>query len=411
MLTSVFSLGDVCKFQNGFAFKSKLFEESGVPILRISNIQSGSIDLKRIAYTNPDSYKENLDKYRVVEGDLLIAMSGATTGKIGINKTNLEFLLNQRVGKFIPSDKINKQYLYYFLSTKVSELLEISAGAAQPNLSTEQIKGLQIPLPPISEQKRIVALLDTVFADLEQTRAKTEQNLKNARELFDSYLQQVFSQKGEGCKQVPLSSITKSISDGDHSAPPKSDKGIPFITISNIDKKTHEIDFSDTFKVPEEYYLSLKPHRQPKAGDVLYTVTGSYGIPVLVKENKDFCFQRHIGLVRPDNGVNSHWLYYLLMSPQVFNQADSGATGTAQKTVSLKLLRGILVPNIPLNTQKEMVEGLDYIYQKSKKLEKIYTDKLAALDELKKSILQKAFSGELTATEKTKELPHDPLST
>jgi type I restriction enzyme S subunit len=85
-----------------------------------------------------------------------------------------------------------------------------------------------------------------------------------------------------------------------------------------------------------------------------------------------------------------------MMSPQVFKQADSGATGTAQKTVSLKVLRGILVPNIPLNSQKEMVDGLNFIYKQSKCLENIYSKKLLALDELKKSILQKAFTGELT---------------
>jgi type I restriction enzyme S subunit len=293
-------------------------------------------------------------------------------------------------------DKVLDSWLIYFLNGE--DLSDFITGMTVPKLNQGKLKEIAVPLPPIPEQKRIVALLDTVFADLEQTRAKTEQNLKNARELFDSYLQQVFSQKGKGCEQVSLSKITESISDGDHSAPPKSDEGIPFITISNINKKTLEIDFSNTFKVPEEYYSALKSNRKPKAGDVLYTVTGSYGIPVIVKKHKDFCFQRHIGLIRPNNETNSQWLYYLLMSPQVFNQADSGATGTAQKTVSLTLLRSILVPNIPLNIQKEMVQGLDDIYEKSKALEDIYQKKLSSIDELKKSILQKAFNGELTTT-------------
>jgi type I restriction enzyme S subunit len=309
-----------------------------------------------------------------------------------------EFDAYQRT--YVISDiQINSKYLFYHMKCFWKQRnLNKQYGSATNYLKIGNFNDYEVSFPPIPEQKRIVALLDTVFADLEQTRAKTEQNLKNARELFDSYLQQVFSQKGKGCEQVSLSKITESISDGDHSAPPKSDEGIPFITISNINKKTLEIDFSNTFKVPEEYYSALKPNRKPKAGDVLYTVTGSYGIPVIVKENKDFCFQRHIGLIRPNNETNSQWLYYLLMSPQVFNQADSGATGTAQKTVSLTLLRSILVPNIPLNIQKEMVQGLDHIYEKSKALEAIYQKKLISIDELKKSILQKAFSGELTTT-------------
>ena len=208
----------------------------------------------------------------------------------------------------------------------------------------------------------------------------------------------MFSQRGEGVIEVPLSEITESISDGDHAAPPKSEEGIPFITISNINKLTNEIDFTNTFKVPDSYYSALKITRKPLQGDVLYTVTGSYGIPVIVKEEKEFCFQRHIGLVRPNNDTDSNWLYYLLMSPQVFKQADEGATGTAQKTVSLKLLRGLRVPKVPLKEQVNMVEDLNLMYLKSKQLTEIYTRKLESLNELKNTILQKAFSGELTKT-------------
>lgn len=328
-------------------------------------------------------------------GSILVSCIG-NLGKVGINTETVAF--NQQINAIKPNnDYISKFMFYQVLSSNFKEQLEkLASGTTVPIVNKSKFNSIFVVLPPIPEQKRIVALLDTVFANLEETRTKTEQNLKNARELFDSYLQQVFSQKGEGCEKVPLSGITESISDGDHSAPPKSIDGIPFITISNINKKTLEIDFSDTFKVPNEYYSALKWNRKPKTGDVLYTVTGSYGIPVLVKENKEFCFQRHIGLVRPSDNINSRWMYYLLMSPQVFNQADSGATGAAQKTVSLKLLRSILVPNITRGIQDEMVNGLDVIYKKSRDLEVIYTKKLKHIDELKKSILQKAFSGELT---------------
>ena len=132
-------LDDVCGFQNGFAFKSNTFKPSGVPVLRISNIQDGRIDTdNRLVFFDPKDYRENLDRYRIVEDDLVIAMSGATTGKLGFNTESTVFYLNQRVGKFEPGKKLNKRFLYYFLSTKVEENLRISAGAAQPNLSTEQ---------------------------------------------------------------------------------------------------------------------------------------------------------------------------------------------------------------------------------------------------------------------------------
>jgi len=196
---------------------------------------------------------------------------------------------------------------------------------------------------------------------------------------------------------IQLSELTTDITDGDHSPPPKVPEGIPFITISNINKNTRKIDFSNTFKVPENYFKSLKPNRSPKAGDVLYTVTGSYGIPVKVPDDVEFCFQRHIGLLRPKSGISSSWLYYALLSPIVFRQATEGATGTAQKTVSLKVLRGIKIPKMSQQEQELAVEILDKIWSETQQLESIYQKKLDALAELKQSILQKAFTGELTA--------------
>jgi restriction endonuclease S subunit len=187
-------LDEVCGFQNGFAFKSNTFRPSGTPVIRISNIQDGIIDTEnRLVFVNPKDYRENLDCYRVVEGDLLIAMSGATTGKIGFNTESREFYLNQRVGKFEPGKRLNKRFLYHFLSTKVEENLSISAGAAQPNLSTEQIKGFVLPLPPIEDQARIVASIEALLAEIRQLASLyTEKQLALAG-LKNSLLIQAFA--------------------------------------------------------------------------------------------------------------------------------------------------------------------------------------------------------------------------
>jgi type I restriction enzyme S subunit len=177
--------------------------------------------------------------------------------------------------------------------------------------------------------------------------------------------------------------------------PPKVENGIPFITISNINKENYQIDFSNTFKVPDEYYLKIKDNRRPQKGDVLYTVTGSYGIPVIIEENKKFCFQRHIGLIRPKVELKSKLLYYWILSPQAKKQADSTATGTAQKTVSLKALRNFMFPIISVDEQTEIIKNLDDLLIKCHKLQNVYQYKLNDLEELKKSILHKAFNGEL----------------
>ena len=187
-------LEEVCGLQNGFAFKSSTFKPSGAPILRISNIQDGRIDAdNRLVFFDPKDYRENLDRYRIVEGDLLIAMSGATTGKLGFNTESTVYYLNQRVGKFEPSDKLNKRFLYHFLSTKVEENLRISAGAAQPNLSTEQIKGFVLPLPSVDEQERIVDVLETLSEETQRLESLYQRKLAALDELKKSLLHRAFS--------------------------------------------------------------------------------------------------------------------------------------------------------------------------------------------------------------------------
>jgi type I restriction enzyme S subunit len=285
---------------------------------------------------------------------------------------------------------------YQVLGPTFKEQLEEQAsGTTVPIVNKSKFNSIPIVLPGIEEQRRIVTLLDEAFADIATAKAKAEKNLQNARELFESHLDALVTSAQANGEIVPLSELATDITDGDHMPPPKVEKGLPFITIGNIDKQTRAIDFSDTFQVPREYFDGLKANKKPMRGDVLYTVTGSFGITVLVEDDKEFCFQRHIGLIRPKADVDSTWLHYLLQSPQVFNQAADGATGTAQKTVSLKVLRNLQVPNISPTLQSAHVETLRSVETECRRLESIYRQKLTALDDLKKSLLHQAFSGQL----------------
>ena len=136
---------------------------------------------------------------------------------------------------------------------------------------------------------------------------------------------------------------------------------MPFITISNINDE-HRIDFSERLSfVPQHYYDSLNPSRKPKKGDILYTVTGSYGIPVLIDFDRPFCFQRHIGLVRPKDGTEGKFLFWTLASEFVVDQAHKTAVGAAKKTVSVKAFaEGTLRFRVPsLTEQRRIVAELD----------------------------------------------------
>ena len=149
-----------------------------------------------------------------------------------------------------------------------------------------------------------------------------------------------------------------SISDGDHLPPPKSSYGIPFITISNIDSTNH-IDFENTLFVPIEYYNNLDSIRKPQVNDIIYSVVGSFGKPVLIKKNRPFVFQRHIAILRPNNEIaDSRYLYYVMLSRDFYMQADSVALGAAQRTISLTSLRNMKVQLPDLDVQRRIAEVL-----------------------------------------------------
>lgn len=158
-------------------------------------------------------------------------------------------------------------------------------------------------------------------------------------------------------KKAKLSECCQSISDGDHQAPPKSNKGIPFVTISNI--KDNSFDFTNCMHVPQSYYDNLLAKRKPQKGDILYSVVGSFGIPVLIKENVKFTFQRHITILRPNpHIVEPAYMYYSMLSKAFFLQADAAAIGAAQRTISLSSLQNLTI-NLPdLPTQRRIASIL-----------------------------------------------------
>lgn len=150
-----------------------------------------------------------------------------------------------------------------------------------------------------------------------------------------------------------------SISDGDHLPPPKSDDGIPFITISNIDTTNNTIDFSNTMYVPEVYYDALFDFRKAMPGDILYSVVGTFGVPVLIRREKKFVFQRHIAILRPNKDVVlPEYLYYVMKSGSFYAQADAFAIGSAQRTIGLSSLRKMKASIPSIEDQEKTVTVL-----------------------------------------------------
>lgn len=165
-------LGEICKVENGYAFSSDEYKPSGTPLVRISNIVNDKIDLSSCVFVQEDVE----EKFIVSKGDLLIAMSGATTGKMGVYSKNEISYLNQRVGniKILNKDLLLPEYRNYFMISKMDDILKLAYGGAQPNISAKVISNFLFPLPPISEQQRIVAKIEELFSVLD--------NIQNALE-------------------------------------------------------------------------------------------------------------------------------------------------------------------------------------------------------------------------------------
>jgi len=309
------------------------------------------------------------------------------------------------------NETIDNNYLYFILNSNslYQQFSNLAKGSTVKNLNIEAVKQAIITYPPLPEQLTIVSKIEELFSELDNGIAllKTaQQQLKVYRQsllkwAFEGKLTSKNVKEGQlplGWKWVKLKEVASDISDGDHQPPPKSERGVPFITISNVNKTTSKIDFSDTFMVNKNYFQNLKGNRKPKIGDILYTVTGSFGIPVLIDFEKDFCFQRHIGLIRPLPETNQKWVYYLLQSPQVFGQAKETATGTAQKTVALSSLRNFNIPLCSHNDQQLIVTELESKLTVCDKIEETISQSLQQAETLRQSVLKKAFEGKLVKT-------------
>ena len=397
-------LGNVCRFESGFAFKSDYFNKvNGIPVVRISDIKENEVILHNCIFTTELNIDE---KFIIRNGDLLIAMSGATTGKNGIFKSDKIAYFNQRVGniKVINNNVIKELYRNYYIMNKSEEILKAAYGGAQPNISSSKISSMFFPLPPLAEQQRIVERIESLFAKLDEAK----ENLQNVLDGFETrkaaILHKAFTgeltanwrkQHGvsmDSWEEKALQEVCSSIYDGDHMPPPKSEIGIPFLVISNVN--TGYLSFENTRFVPEEYYNSLNMVRKPCKGDVLYTLVGSYGISVIVDTDRNFCFQRHMALLKPKN-IDTRYLWYTLQTQQTYEKATKIATGTAQLTVPIKGLRQMELYVPTLQEQTEIVRIIDDLLAKEQQAKELAENALAKIDLIKKSILARAFRGEL----------------
>ena len=377
-------LGDIVRLQNGFAFKRSLYKESGAPIVRIKNIKNERIELDDIVCFNPIDYKKNLDQYKIKENDILIAMSGATTGKIGLYNRNDVAYLNQRVGLFRIENNDLRRYLFYFLSTQVEDNLLKSLGAAQPNLSSSQINEMETPIPPLEEHKRIVAKIDTLFAKIDKAISLTEESLKQAKNLLPSVLKEVFEKgKADGWEEKKVGQVCKVINGRAYKKTELLSEGkYKVLRVGNL--FTNNSWYWSDLELKEDKYISN--------GDLIYAWSASFG-PRVWSGDK-VIYHYHIWKIVNGIEVSKEFLYHWL-DWKTKTIKKENTSGTTMIHVTKGMMESLVIQYPNIAEQKDLVSRFNTISEISKKTQSKLEEQLGYLKQLKSSILSKAFKGEL----------------
>jgi type I restriction enzyme S subunit len=390
-------LGEISAINYGYTEKASL-TKVGPKFLRITDIQNDGVKWENVPFCKIQ--KNDLSKYLLCEGDIVFARTGATTGKSFLVKAPpLSVFASYLIRLKITSPNLlSPEFLIRFFQTKIYwDAIECGvSGSAQGGFNASKLADLSIPIPPLPEQKRIVAILDEAFAAITTAKENAEKNLKNARELFESYLQSVFTNPGDGWEEKKLGEVCSLITDGKHGdCENEANSGYYFLSAKDVYNNTlhyenarqiTKIDFEETHR-----RTNLNP------GDVLITNSGTIGrMAIAPDDEKTFktTFQKSVAILKPKAAIiNNIFCCYQLRAD--LSKLTNVSQGAAQKNLLLRDLRSHTVMIPPFPDQKPIVSILDALSEKTKKLESIYQQKLASLEELKKSILQKAFSGEL----------------
>ena len=333
--------------------------------------------------------------------DILFATVRPTLQRIAIVP---EYLNNQvcSTGYFVlrPKNEMDYRFVFYFLFSKVfmEQMEALQKGASYPAVTDGEVRSQIIPLPPLPEQQRIVAILDKAFENIAIAKANAEQNLKNARELFESYLQSVFTQKSEGWTEKTLGEMA-TFRNGINFT--KSSKG-ESIKILGVK------DFKNYYWAPLEDFESVIPDGNLPDLDLLkqndLVFVRSNGNPeligrcLLVGEVKEKITHSGFTIRARLNSLElePNYLCHFLKSNKVRREMIDGGNGASIRSLNQGTLSGLVIPfPVSLKEQALIVKQLELIQEKTQHLESIYQQKIAALDELKKSLLHKAFNGEL----------------
>lgn len=394
-------LGELCGFENGDRGKNypgrKALVSEGVPFINAGHIEDGHIHWDEMDFIPEDRF-DLLGSGKVQEGDILFCLRGSL-GKFGVVDRDGDGAIASSLVIVRPGASVDRSFLaFYFRSPLCAEMIErYAGGAAQPNLSAKSLKSFVIPLPSLEEQQRIVAVLDEVFEGLARVRAHAEANLQNARELFEQGVTTLIKNAAEEGEQSTVGSVC-TFENGDRGKNYPGRKafvpeGVPFINAGHLDDgviKWGEMNF-----IPEEHFHRLSKGKT-RRNDLLFCLRGSLGKFGVVDQDGMAAIASSLVIVRCGEGIARDYLAAYFASSACASEIEKFAGGAAQPNLSAKSLAAFRLPLPAMQRQLEVATAYEGLKQGRDSLAVAFQRKLADLDDLRQSLLQKAFAGELT---------------
>lgn len=387
-------LGEVCEINIGrtpergnFKMwdKEKKTDNVWLSIADLNNTEKGYIS-DSTEYVSDNA----VPKMKLVKANTLLMSFKLTIGRCAITKRDL--FTNEAIAALPILDKnLDLFFLKYYLENfDWAKLTEGDVKVKGKTLNKEKLKEVPITLPPLEEQKRIVKILDEKFAMLETVKANAKANLQNAKDLFQSQLTKAFS--NTTWEMQKLSEITE-VKDGTHDSPSYYSEGIPFVTQKNITPSG--FDLTNTKRISLQDHEKFYKRSNVEYGDILIAMIGANrGMSCIVNTREVFSI-KNVGLIKKSKKTNQEYLAYYLKSEVAQKYVSDASNGGAQEFIGLTSLRKFPIPLPPLSEQKLIVEQLDSLSEKTKALCAIYEKQIADCEELKQSLLAKAFEGNL----------------
>jgi type I restriction enzyme, S subunit len=394
------TIDEACQLVNGGTPKTKVAEYWDGPHAWITPAEMGGRATPYISETRRTLSASGLAKSSatLLPPYSVIVSSRAPIGHLVVNEVAMA--TNQGCKGLVPGDELYHKFLYYYLHSIVELLNSLGTGATFKELSATKLKNVPIPLPPLAEQRRIVGILDEAFAGIATARANAEQNLQNARELFESHLNAVFARKGEGWEETTLEKVL-AVQPRNGWSPPAanhSDSGTPVLTLSSVTGfyfKPDKIKFTSAPTDPKRKYWV-------KNDDFLITrsntpeLVGHVAIAEGIKEPT--IYPDLIMRMNPiPDRMMIRFLYYQMRTSALRKEITSRAQGAnpTMKKLSNGAVKTLPVTETSITNQRAIVEMLDSLCVETQRLESLYERKLSALDALKQSLLHQAFTGAL----------------